>query len=499
MRGAVLIAALACVSAPRAQVMAAIGGQVYNSATDDFVNGATIILTDVSGAQPAQSFTTETRGLFIFENLPPGRYQLLAECPGFARAAIGARGNSLAGVTLSLVEGQQMNGLAFALTPGSSIAGAVTDAEGAPVAGARIFALQPVYQRGKKELVPLASTASDAQGQYKLENLAAGDYTLTAVDLTGAHAPSIGKSVTVAPAASVTGSEIRMAKPSGRRVLGKLEGASKPAIAWLTPKGGATSLMLRRPAKVEADNGFVFENVAPGAYLLNATETDGVTSAAAPIPVTVAQKDVDGLTLRADTGAELDGEVSLGANDTALPPGMQVILETAEAPMPRPARAGVDAHGKFTFPKLAPGHYLLHLLMPESLYVRMAHYHGTDAIEDGFEFTGAGGGELLIGLSATGAAVGGTVRGADGAPMPGATVALIPNLRRYSRYKEVTTDQFGEYHFYGIAPGEYKVIAWDHIEPGQYQDPAWLKQYEYKGQALTAKPGVRETLPLVAR
>ncbi len=498
MRGGALLAALACVSAPRAQVMASIGGQVYNSATDDFVNGATVILTDTSGAQPAQSFTTATRGLFLFENLPPGRYQLLAECPGFARAALGARGNSLAGATLSLVDSQQMNGLVFALTPASSVSGVVTDSDGAPLA-ARVFALQPVYQRGKKELVPLASAATDAQGNFKLQNLGAGDYTLAATDATGANAATFAESITIPPAASVTGKDIRMKKATGRRVLGKLEGASKPAIAWLTPKGGATSLMLRRPAKVQDDNDFVFENVAPGAYLLNATETDGVTPAAAPIPVTVAQKDLEGLTLRADAGTELDGEVSIGAAIAALPPGIQVILETADAPMPRPARASVDAHGKFTFPKLAAGRYFLHLLMPESLYVRLAHYRGVDAIDDGFEFTGASGGQLLIGVSATGASIGGTVRGADGSPLPGATVALIPNLRRYSRYKEVTADQFGEYHFYGIAPGDYKVIAWDHIEPGQYQDAAWLKQYEYKGQSLVAKPGVRETLPLVAR
>lgn len=82
--------------------------------------------------------------------------------------------------------------------------------------------------------------------------------------------------------------------------------------------------------------------------------------------------------------------------------------------------------------------------------------------------------------------------------MPGAAVALVPALRRLSRFKEVTTDQFGEFHFEGIAPGEYKVFAWDHIEAGQYQDVQWLKKYEYKGQAFVAKPGGHETIALKA-
>lgn len=487
-------------SAAHAQVAAAIGGQVYNSANDDFINGVTVVLTDASGALQPQSFVTETRGLFLFENLPHGRYLLFAECPGYARAAFGSRGNSVSGVTLSLVEAQQMTGLAFALTPASSIAGRVIDAAGAPVSGARVFAVQPVYQRGKKEYAPLASAISDVTGAYKLGDLGAGTYSLVAIDATGANAPAWpAEPVVAGAAAGVEAGDIRMTKAAGHRVGGALDGAVKPAVAWLTPKGGATSLMLRRPAKVQADGGFVFDNVAAAAYLLYATGTDGVTPAAAPIPVTVGQKDMDSLALHADAGAELSGEIALGNNETAVPAGMQVILENADAPLPRPARAAVDGKGKFNFPKLAPGHYLVHVLAPESLYVRTVHYRGADASEEGFTFGGGAPGPLLIGLSAAGAAIGGTVRGADGSPMPGATVALVPTLRRLSRYKEATTDQFGEYHFYGIAPGDYKVYAWDHIETGRYQDAAWLKQFEFKGQPFAAKAGGRETIPLVVK
>ena len=407
-----------------AQVRAAIGGQVYNSATDNYINGATVVLTQANGDAQPQKFVTDTRGLFIFENLPPGRYVLFAECPGFARAAFGSRGNSLNGVTLSLVEGQQMNDLAFALTPGSTIAGKVTDSLGIPVEGATVLTLQPIYQRGKKEYVPLASAITDRSGDYKLQDLGAGDYLLAATDPTGASAAtwypdaanqSSAQSVTVAAAASIAGKDIRMAKASGHRVMGALSGGGKAAIAWLTPKGGATSLVLRVPAKIQPDNGFVFENVAPGSYVLNATEADGVTAAAAPITVTVAQKDVDGVTLHAQSGADLDGEVTLGAN-VPLPPGIQVVLEAADAPLPRPARATVDTKGNFTFHNLPHGRYMVHTIAPEALYVRSARYRGLEAIDEPFDFGGGSSAPLLIILTAGGAALGGTVRGADGAP-----------------------------------------------------------------------------------
>lgn len=499
------IACACAAAAAHAQVMASIGGQVYNSANDDFINGAAIILTQAVGSARPQKFVTETRGLFLFENLPPGRYVLFAECPGFARTAYGSRGNPLAGITLSLVEGQQMNDLAFALTPGGSISGKAISPAGAALAGASVLALQPIYQRGKKEYIPLASAVSDSSGDYKLQDLSAGNYLLAAIDSTGGAAttfypdtaaPLGAQSIILAAAGAENGKDLHMLKADGHRVAGTIGAGGRAAIAWLTPKGGATSLILRAGAKIQPDGSFAFPDAAPGAYILSATESDGVTAAAAPVPVTVAQRDLDGLALRAEAGAELDGQIALGANSVPLPAGMQVLLETADAPLPRPERAPVDAHGKFRFPKLAPGRYLVHVLAPESLYVRSARYRGVDAAEEGFEFGGGASAPLIIVLSASGASLGGSVRGADGAPMPGATVALVPTLRRYSRFKEVTTDQFGEFHFEGIVPGEYKVYAWDHIEAGQYQDAQWMKKFEFKGQPFVAKPGGRETIAL---
>jgi hypothetical protein len=502
-----LFLACALAAAAHAQVSASIGGQIYNVANDAPINGATIVLTLAAGASTPVKFVTETRGLFIFENLPPGRYMLFAESPGFARTAFGSRGNPLAGVTLSLVDGQQMTGLAFALTPGASISGKVTDAAGAPADRAIVLALQPIYQRGKKEYIPLASAPTDTEGNYKLENLNAGAYLLAATDRSGAAPTSYYPSsaiaagadtVTVAAAGAQTAKDIHLAAAAGHRVSGGIAGGGKAALAWLTPKGGATSLISRASAKIQPGGGFVFSSIAAGAYILSATEEDGVTTAAAPIAVTVARNDVEGLTLRAQAGGELNGDITLGLHDVEMPKGMQVVLEAADAPLPRPARAAVDEHGKFTFHALAPGRYLVHLLAPEALYVRSVHYRGLDFTDTPFDYGGGVPSPLAISLSAGGASLSGSVRGPDDSPMPGATVSLVPTLRHFSRFKEVTADQFGEFHFEGIAPGDYTVFAWDHIDTAAYQDAAWLRKYEFRGHAIAAKPGSHEAIGLKA-
>ncbi len=396
-----------------------------------------------------------------------------------------------------------MNDIAFMLKPASGISGKVTDAAGAGVARATVLALQPIYQRGKKEYIPLASAATGPSGDYKLEGLGTGAYLLAANEGGGvttwypsATSPSTADAVAVASGGEQTGKDIRLVTVPTHRVAGSIAGSGKAAIAWLTPKGGATSLIARAPAKIHPDGGFVFPHVAAGAYVLSATEEDGVTAAAAPTPVTVAQKDVDGIALHAQAGEELDGEIPVAAN-SAFPPGIEVILEASDAPQPRQARAEVDEHGKFRFQKLAAGHYAVHVLAPESFFVRSLRYRSTDVLESGFDF-GANPAVLLIGLSTGGGSLSGNVRGPDGATMPGATVALIPTFRRFSRYKEVTTDQFGEFHFDGIAPGDYRVYAFDHIDTGVYQDAEWLKKFEFKGQPFTAKPGGHETIALRA-
>jgi Carboxypeptidase regulatory-like domain len=486
-----------------------IGGQALNSVDEEPVNGVVLVLTAAASASTPLKFVTETRGLFLFENLPPGRYVLFAESEGFARQVYGSRGNPLAGITLSLAEGQEMNDLQFSLTPGSTVSGKVLDAVGSPVPKATVLALQPIYRRGAKEYVPLASAASDENGEYKLANLAPGLYLLSAASRNGEgvatfypHSVSLAGAGAVAVNAGVTvgGRDIRLTKAPTFSVAGKLAAESAGAsIAWLTRKsGGPAALVNRLAAPVDPDGSFVFENVPQGAYVLTATDLDGVTPAAPPLTVNVQAQNLQGVVLKPKPSGELAGTVSMSTAGAALPDHVQVVLEAADSLMPRPPRAAVGDDGKFTLTNLAPGRYIAHIQMPDNVYVRSVRYRGLDVTENGFEFGDGIPAPLLVSLSSGGAVVTGIVRGADGNPMPGAVVALVPTLRRFSRYKETTTDQGGEFTIAGVAPGEYKIYSWDEIETGAYQNAEWLRRYELKGRSIVAKQDGHDVVALRA-
>jgi hypothetical protein len=50
---------------------------------------------------------------------------------------------------------------------------------------------------------------------------------------------------------------------------------------------------------------------------------------------------------------------------------------------------------------------------------------------------------------------------------------LIPDRNRDRRdvYKIVVSDQNGHFNMLGVAPGDYKLFAWEDIEPFSYNDP----------------------------
>ena len=72
----------------------------------------------------------------------------------------------------------------------------------------------------------------------------------------------------------------------------------------------------------------------------------------------------------------------------------------------------------------------------------------------------------------------------DEQPATAATVALVPDEPRRAQtrlYKGITTDQYGRFTIKGIAPGGYKLFAWEVVEEGAYQDPDFLKPFEVLG------------------
>jgi hypothetical protein len=83
--------------------------------------------------------------------------------------------------------------------------------------------------------------------------------------------------------------------------------------------------------------------------------------------------------------------------------------------------------------------------------------------------------------------------------VPGATVVLVPEARRRSNgalYVVGTSDASGRFTLRGVAPGEYKVFAWESIPAFAYQNSTFIAKHEERGNLVNVGQSGTATVEL---
>lgn len=267
-----------------------------------------------------------------------------------------------------------------------------------------------------------------------------------------------------------------------------------------------------------ADGTFDVRDVAPGSYWLQtmamatppAGAAQGAAGAAAAVlasmmtaiqPVEVSGADVDNLTIAVGGGMTIPGRIQVegtappafGFDRIALslnPTNGVVTLGS----LLQIARPGSD--GAFSLEKVNAGEYRFAVQgLPPAMYVKSARFDQTDILAAGFSLTDRAPGTLQVVLSANAGQIDGNVVDKDSKQLRGIPTVLIPDRTRERRelFKFAQTDQNGHFVMNGIAPGDYKLFAWEDIEPFSYFDPDVLKQFEDKGKPVHVVETTKET------
>jgi protocatechuate 3,4-dioxygenase beta subunit len=294
--------------------------------------------------------------------------------------------------------------------------------------------------------------------------------------------------------------------------------ASSPldALLGLDPSGGNRY----NPATGE----FVVANVAIGSYWLQVIaqgqaspppgtqDTPPTTQEAlnainsinsARIPVDVVGSDITNLTLNVGPGMTVAGRIQIEGAQAANSTDLQRIgvqLQSASGggnilALLQNGQVRATADGTFSIPRITAGDYKLVVSgLGPNLYLKSARLGQADAL-NGVTIAEPLSGSLEIALRPNPGQVSGNVVDATLKPIAGVQAVLVPDQARDRQdlYRTAVTDQDGHFTFRGITPADYRIFAWEDIEPFAYFDPAVVKQYEALGKAIRVQEASSES------
>ena len=168
-----------------------------------------------------------------------------------------------------------------------------------------------------------------------------------------------------------------------------------------------------------------------------------------------------------------------------------VLLQEFEGPLGSNG-TDPDSTGAFKFPrKIAPSRYIANLLrIPAATYVKSIRYGSQDAIHAPLDLSDGVVGSLDIVLSSKVATVSGGAKKANGDPAAGVVVSLWPRVAEMTGgIKSASTDQNGHFEIGDLGPGDYFLAAWEEIDPGLVQAPAFLARFQNEVSTVTMEQG----------
>jgi protocatechuate 3,4-dioxygenase beta subunit len=475
---------------------------------------------------------SDTEGRFTINGIDPGRYTVVAAKDGYVISEYGAD-RTRSGTVIDLGAGQSVTGINIRLLPSGAVTGRVLDENNNPVMLASVQCMRIDYSTGRRRLAPAHGTSTNDLGEYRIFGVMPGRYVVTATyhgppnviradkivlspeaiaAAAEGYLPAFYGNATSAETATpieVTagteahGIDLHLSRTRVAHLRGTILGSSGTPVhggnvmLWKVDSAGRTS-MSPEIGRLSPNNGtFEISDVAPGSYLLGVNgTTNGTDREDAWKLVQVGDSDLD-FKIALSKPSEIKGSVVV-EGVSAQPTGLTVSLESTR--LTGKQSIDVKPAEPFGFRNLPPDAYAVAVTSDKGdVYVKSVRFGNTDYTDSNVEVGPGGGGELAIKLSGGGGEIKGTVESADHFPATGVTVVLIPNTprRELSRlYKVATTDDKGAFTLSGIAPGGYRVFAWEDVDTNAWREPEFLRPIESLGQEISIEQSSHLTVSL---
>jgi hypothetical protein len=487
-------AALGCLGQQSACVA---DGTVVNSVTGEPIPRARVFVMAARAGAVADNL-----GRWTITNLPCGRVTVSASKAGF-----------LPGPVSDPVTGKEApaHDIRVELIPQAVVTGKVLDEAGDPVPNARVSVQSSRVLEGRRAFAQSGGAATNDLGEYRIASLPAGRIVLCASAPLEAQpfeptqSTILGESCYPGPvvdgAAAGAGS---LSLPAGREARVDFNLTRVPAVsirgkvAGMPEGGGPVVTLMKRgtinqskTASMSRDGSFEIRGVPPGSWTLSVDYWENGRRLLARAPVDVGASDLEGVVVRLDAGVTVTGTVTGG------PKQFSVGLRGTDPSASAGAAQWDKTHTSFTIADATPGTYTLTAGLPPPYYLKSAMLGGRDMSREAVPILQSTGPiEVVVGDDA--GSVEGVVQDSEGNPAMGSVMVW----REGKPPATVPTSPGGRFRINGIAPGDYRVFAWDDFQQVEYADADWMRRNGGSGLAVTVTAGrsadvqlVRATVP----
>ena len=254
------------------------------------------------------------------------------------------------------------------------------------------------------------------------------------------------------------------------------------------------------------DGSFEMRDVAPGIYGIGTTVPDPNNPSPSPLiaqpnqaraqaALTVVNADVENVMLVITPPVSLPGRLIVEGQSLAAVPSLDRVrvqlgqstdalafIQNASA-----SSSTITTDGILKIDGLLPGDYRVTVSnMPPGYFLKSARLDQSDGIEQLLHVTASPIGQLEVVLSPDGGQIEGTILNDKQQPMNGVQAVLIPEQRRtrFDLYSTSRSDLAGRFTMKGIPPGDYKLFAWEAIEPFVYYDSEFMRVSEGRGKLV---------------
>jgi hypothetical protein len=471
---------------------------------------------------------------------PPAAYTALVQRPGYYGAAVNGVWPTNVTRTITLTAGRQTEELKFSLMPSGVIAGRLSDANGRPLASMTVGALQVRYQDGRPIVTQVRSADTNELGEYRIYWVPPGDYVVAftpgstvvatpvlastsdprsihtrtyypgTTELAGAHAVSVtqGKEVdslnfgvrttktfnisgrVVNPYAAAPGpgtAETSLLELPGF-ILVNRDVVGAPEITMSTFANASS------PADRQAGL-FELRSIPVGRYdLYSQLRTPAfATTFLGRVTVDLLTRDLTDVVITVRPPVELRGKI-LSDGSVKLPEKAIVKLRSTESTrVSPPAESPVDANGEFTFKSVTEGLFRMEVSLPENASLEDIRQGDRSIYSDGLiRVSQDAPTALQIVLASNAGSVSGSVAHPEGKSGVDTTVVAVPDgsfRNNTMLYSSARVEASGQFTVNNIAPGKYKLFAFEGVMNSAWMNPEWLSKYEDSGVPLTIAPG----------